>query len=103
MPSQVVQMDYPIMSNVSQRFMQAHDTLVQIGNVLQTVMNGLRAVSFTGAALVQALLRYLEVIKQRVDRMAAMCREFSEDIARAVNDHRNGQYRAGSYFGEGLR
>ena len=103
MASQVVQMDYPVITNVSKRFKQAHDTLVAIGKVLQATITTLKTISFFGVALARALAKYLEVIKSKVDKLAGLCMEFSVDLARAVNDHRNGQYKAGSYFGEGIR
>ena len=103
MASQVVQMDYPVITNVSQRFKQAHDALVAIGKVLQVTITTLKTISFFGVAVAKALAQYLEVIKSKVDKLAGLCQEFSTDLARAVTDHRNGQYKAGGYFGEGLR
>jgi hypothetical protein len=102
MASQVVQMDYPVITSVSQNFGQASEALVAIGQVLQVTITMLRTAAFFGMELAGALAQYLEVIKAKVDKLAGLTKEFSGDLARAVNDHRTGQYQAGSYFGEGI-
>lgn len=101
MASQVVQMDYPVVTNISNGFKAAHDTLVAVGKALDAAITTLRTLAFFGMALAKALADYLQVIKDKVDKLAKLAQEFSDDLARAVQDHRTGQYKAGSYFGEG--
>lgn len=101
MASQVVQMDYPVVTSVSKGFKAAHDTLVAVGKALEAAITTLRTLAFFGVALAKALADYLQVIKTKVDKLAKLTQEFSDDLARAVEDHKKGQYNAGSYFGEG--
>jgi hypothetical protein len=102
MASQIVQMDYARVTAVSNRFKTSSARLIAVGKVLGVTITMLRVAAFFGVVLAAALAKYFERIKLRVDYMAAMTAEFSRDLARAVDDHRNGQYVAGSYFGEGL-
>lgn len=103
MASQVVQMDYPVVMSASQKFAQASEVLVGIGRALEVTITMLRTSAFLGALVAAAFAQYLETIKGKVEQLANVTREFSRDLARAVNDHQRGQYQAGRYFGEGVR
>ena len=50
-----------------------------------------------------ALANYLDVIKQKVQKLAKICEEFAGDLARAITDHKNGDFQGKRYFGEGIR
>jgi hypothetical protein len=103
MASQVVQMDYGVVTNVSKGFANASSMLTMVGKVLTIAINILRATALLSLGTSAALARYLENIRQKVEKLAAVCSEFSGDLARAVQDHQKGDIQGKRYFGEGVR
>jgi len=103
MAGQVVQMDYQVIGDVSKGFGTARDMLTTIGKVLEALVQVLRASAFFGAVMNLALANYLDVIKQKVQKLAKLCDEFSKDLAAAINDHKKGDVQGKRYFGEGVR
>jgi len=99
----VVAMQYQPILEVSRGFTQAAQVLRTIAKVLQALVQILRAMAFASMGTSLALANYLDVIRQKLEKLAKVCEEFSQDLARAVTDHKNGQYKAGGYFGEGIR
>jgi uncharacterized protein YukE len=103
MAGDIVQMDYSVMTDVSKGFATAANTLTMIGKVLTALITILRVAAFFSAGTSAALANYLEVIKNKVNKLAKLCTEFSQDLARAVTDHKNGDIKGKKYFGEGVR
>lgn len=103
MAGQIVQMDYQAIGNVSKGFQTAKDTLTAVGKVLEVLINALRAAAFFSFGTSAALANYLDVIKQKVNKLAKLCEEFAGDLSRAIGDHRNGDFQGKRYFGEGVR
>jgi hypothetical protein len=99
----VVAMQYQPVQEVSRGFQQAAQVLRTIAKVLQALVQILRAMAFASMGTSLALANYLDVIRQKCEKLAKVCEEFSQDLARAVTDHKSGQYKGGSYFGEGVR
>jgi len=98
----VVAMQYQPILEVSRGFTQAAQVLRTIAKVLQALVQILRAMAFASMGTSLALANYLDVIRQKLEKLAKVCEEFSQDLARAVTDHKNGTYKAGGYFGEGI-
>lgn len=103
MAGQVVQMDYAVIGDVSKGFGIARDTLNVISKVLQALVQSLRAASFASFGTSAALAQYYDVIRQKIDKLAKFCDEFSNDLAQAINDHKRGDVQGKRYFGEGIR
>lgn len=103
MAGQVVQMDYEAIQRVSQGFTTAKETLTRVGQILEVLINVLRATAFFSFGTSAALAQYLDVIKQKVQKLAKICEEFAGDLARAISDHKNGDFQGKRYFGEGIR
>jgi hypothetical protein len=103
MAGNVVKMDYGVMTNASKRFEKASTTLTLVGKMLTVLIGILRTAAFFSAGTSAALANYLEVIKNKVNKLAKLCTEFSQDLARAVTDHKSGDLKGKSYFGEGVR
>jgi hypothetical protein len=102
MAGQVVQMDYGVIGDVSKGFGTARDTLTTIGKVLAVLIGILRATAFFSFGTSAALAQYLDVIKQKVNNLAKVCNEFSDDLSRAIGDHKRGDVQGKRYFGEGI-
>jgi len=98
----VVAMQYQPILEVSRGFTQAAQVLRTIAKVLQALVQILRAMAFASMGTSLALANYLDVIRQKLEKLAKVCEEFSQDLAKAVTDHKNGTFKAGSYFGEGV-
>ncbi len=102
MAGQVVQMDYAVIGDVSKGFSQARDVLRTVGKVLEGLVQVLRAMAFASLGTSLALANYLDTIKQKVNNLAKVCEEFSNDLARAIDDHKRGDIKGKRYFGEGV-
>ena len=102
MAGQVVQMDYGVIGEVSKGFGTASTILTQAGKVLEVLIGLLRATAFFSAGTSLALANYLDVIKGKVNNLAKICREFSGDLARAIDDHKKGDVTGKRYFGQGI-
>ena len=103
MAGQIVQMDYQAIGNVSKGLTTAKETLTAVGKVLEVLINALRAAAFFSFGTSAALANYLDVIKQKVNKLAKLCEEFAGDLSRAIGDHKNGDTAGKRYFGEGVR
>jgi hypothetical protein len=93
-------MDYNVISEVSKGFGTAADVLTTVGKVLEVLIGILRATAFFSAGTSLALANYLDVIKGKVNNLAKICREFSGDLARAIDDHKKGDVTGKRYFGQ---
>jgi len=102
MARQVVQMDYAVVGDVSKGFSAAQQMLTMIGKALGIAIQILRAAALLSMGTSLALARYLENIQKKVNNLAKLCGEFSTDLARAITDHRKGDYAGKRYFGEGI-
>ena len=98
MAGQVVQMDYTVIGNVSKGFNTAHETLDAVGKVLEAAIQILRAAAFFSLGTTQALANYLDVIKQKVEKLSKACVYFAQNLARAIGDHQKGDVEGKHYF-----
>ena len=103
MAGQVVQMDYAVVGDVSKGFATSQQMLTMVGKALEIAVQVLRAMAFASLGTSLALANYLENIKNKVNSLAKLCGEFSNDLARATDDHRRGDYAGKSYFGKGIK
>lgn len=102
MGTQVVQMDYGVVTEVSKGFSTQSQMLKMVSKVLGVLIQVLRATAFFSAGTNLALANYLETIQKKIDNLAKLCDEFSSDLARAVGDHKRGDIKGKRYFGEGV-
>jgi len=100
--TQVVQMDYGVVTEVSKGFSTAADVLRTVSKVLGILIGILRASAFFSMGTSLALANYLENIQKKIDQLAKICEEFAGDLARAVGDHKKGDIKGRHYFGEGV-
>src|SRR5260370_35895761 len=98
MAGQVVQMDYAVVGDVSKGFGTASDVLNTVGKVLEVLVGILRATAFFSMGTSAALAQYLDNIKQKVQNLAQLCQKFSDNLARAINDHKKGDVQGTTYF-----
>lgn len=102
MATTMVEMDYKVINQASKMFDSTSDMLKTIGKVLEALVQVLRATAFFSMGTSLALANYYENIKNKVNKLAKVCDEFSGDLSRAVEDHRKGDVTGKSYFGEGV-
>jgi|GEM_PF-1226506 len=102
MAGQVVQMDYAVIGDVAKGFDAASKMLKAISTVLQGLVNMLRTMSFMSAGTSAALAQYYDVIRQKIDKLATVCDNFSAKLLMAVNDHKRGDIQGKRYFGQGV-
>jgi hypothetical protein len=100
--TQVVQMDYKVVDEVSKGFATSRDVLTTVGKVLEALVQVLRAAALLSFGTSLALAQYLDNIKNKVNNLAKTCNEFSEDLAKAIDDHKRGDVQGKRYFGEGI-
>jgi len=99
---QVVQMDYQVVLAVSAGFQTSAQTLRMVAKALEAAIQILRAMAFASLGTSLALANYLENIKNKIENLAKICEEFAGDLKRAVDDHKRGDIKGGTYFGEGV-
>lgn len=102
MAGQVVQMDYAVIGDVSKGFGTARDMLTAVGKVLEILIGILRASALLSLGTSLALAQYLDNIKNKVNNLAKVCNEFSNDLSRAIGDHKKGDVQGKKYFGQGI-
>ncbi len=102
MATQVVQMDYKVVGEVSKGFATSRDVLTTVGQVLEALIQVLRAAALLSMGTSAALAQYLDNIKNKVNNLAKICNEFSNDLSRAIDDHKRGDVQGKRYFGEGI-
>lgn len=100
MPDKVA-MTYAPVENASKMFNLKSKTHTMVAKACKVIANALKA-SFFGAILFAELIRRLELIAEKSEKLAKICDEFSQDLTKAVKDHKSGDYKAGTYFGEGV-
>lgn len=98
---QVVAMTYAPIQGVAKGFDMQSQSLNVVAKVLRALAQALKA-SLFGAILFAEIIRRMELIAKKAEALAKLCDEFSNDLKRAVKDHQSGDYKAGSYFGEGV-
>lgn len=99
-----VAMTYAPVEAASKGFQQQAQMFRVISKATAALVQILRATAFASAGTGLALASYLESrVQKNCEKTAKLCEEFSEDLKRAVEDHKSGDYKAGSYFGEGIR
>ena len=98
MAGQDVQMDYTVIGNVSKGFNTAHETLDAVAKILEAAVQILRAAAFFSMGTTLALANYLDVIKQKVEKLSKACVYFSQNLARAIGDHQKGDVEGKHYF-----
>ena len=103
MATQVVQMDYTVVGEVSKGFGTAREVLTAVGQILEALVAILRASALLSLGTSLALAQYLDNIKNKVKNLAQLCGEFSGDLSRAIGDHQRGDIKGKRYFGEGVQ
>ncbi len=98
-----VAMTYAPIEATAQGFTAQAQTLRVIAKVLNALVQVLRAMAFASLGTSLALAQYYDTIREKCEKLAKVCEEFSADLKRAVAEHKAGTYKAGSYFGEGIR
>lgn len=102
MATQVVEMDYGVIQAVSKGFGEAAQALRTMAKILEKAVQILNAMAFFSAGITKALAQWLEGIQKAMENLAKICEEFSNDLARAIKDHKTGDIKGKRYFGEGL-
>ncbi len=102
MATQVVEMDYGVIQAVSKGFGEAAEALRTMAKILEKAVQVLKAMAFFSAGISLALAKWLEGIQKAMENLAKICEEFSNDLARAIQDHKTGDIKGKRYFGEGL-
>jgi gas vesicle protein len=97
----VVAMTYAPIQGVAKGFDTQSQTLKTVAKVLKALAQALKA-SFFGAILFAEIIRRMELVADKSEKLAKVCDEFAGDLRRAVAEHQSGDYKAGSYFGEGV-
>lgn len=77
-------MDYEAVNGMATGFDSAGDTLQVVSQAITAAIAVLMASALMGNAGAGAQIAYLSNIKPKVDKLAATCEEFSQDLRQAV-------------------
>ncbi len=101
MGTQVVEMDYDVITAVSKGFEQTAEALRIIAQVLDTLVTAMKA-SFLLRVFLEAVIQWLEGISDALENLAGVCEEFAGDLANAVKFHQQGDVSGGRFFQGGI-
>jgi uncharacterized protein YukE len=96
-----VQMTYAPVEKAAKGFDATSKALKAMGKILQVVIQQLRAAAAATLGMSAVYANYLDVIRQKVEKLAKICDEFARDLRRAIKEHKAGDYQGGTYFGAG--
>lgn len=96
-----VAMTYPTVTAVARGFDAQAGVLKTVSTALEGAINTCKTLAFLAPMVAKALEIYLTNIKKAVDQLIKDCQFYSKNLDKAVNDHKTGQYDAGSYFTQG--
>lgn len=102
MAKEVVQMDYAVMGQASQTFSTSASILDNVSRALTVLYGECAAKAFVNPFVAAALASRITMLKQRTDKLSKVCTEFSNDLKKAVTEHKSGDYKAGTYFSQGI-
>jgi hypothetical protein len=95
-------MSYGPVTQISKNYQMQADMLKAVAAALKAAAMALK-MSLFGAIMFAEVIRRFELVAKKSENLAKLCEEFSNDLARAVDDHKKGDYKAATYFGEGVR
>jgi hypothetical protein len=101
MGTQVVEMDYDVIKAVSKGFEQTAEALRIIAQILEGLVNAMKA-SFILRIFLEAVIQWLEGIKEALNKLADVCEEFASDLSLAVKFHQQGDVSGGRFFQGGI-
>ncbi len=96
-----VAMTYPTVTAVARGFDAQAAMLKVIMLAITAAVRAMQAACFMAPMVVEKLEQYLENIQKANDKLVKDCEFYSKNLDKAVNDHKTGQYDAGSYFTQG--
>jgi len=96
-----VAMTYPTVTAVARGFDAQAAMLKAISTALEGAIQVLRTAAMLGVVMAKFLADYLQGIKDAIDKLIKDCQFYAKNLDKAVNDHKTGQYDAGSYFTQG--
>ena len=102
MAKEIVQMDYAVMGKASQTFETSASILDNVSRALTVLYGECIGKAFVNPVIAVALMSRITMLKQRTDKLSKVCTEFSVDMKRAVQEHKTGDYKAGTYFTQGI-
>ena len=103
MAGQVVQMDYEVITAVSKGFAAAKLVVIAVSVVVIAQLEVYKAAAFMAPALVAKFTLWQQNIRDKTKKLADMLQEFSDDLAKAVDDHKRGDVAGKQYFMKGIR
>lgn len=95
---QEISMDYEQILGVASGFDDTAEALKAVGQVLQMVIQTLRATAAFTLGMNEIWARYLENIKKEVDNVREICEENARELRQAVQDHQRGDAAGKRYF-----
>ncbi|MBM3122371.1 MAG: hypothetical protein FJZ97_09335 [Chloroflexi bacterium] len=101
MAGQLVQMDYPVVKSTARGFRKQAQQITVIGKIAVTAFGVLEKSYFWFPPLKAYYGRCKTAVKNKSKQLNDTLIEFADDLDKAVDDHKNGDFEGKSYFGKG--
>ena len=102
MASQVIEMDYAAVGAIAGGFQMAEDVLSGVDTALQGAYDILMSAGFLSFGTTAALAQQVQAMRQNLDNTKKLCHTNQVRLKKAVKDHQEGDYQAGTYFTDGI-
>ena len=93
MATEEIYMNVPEVTQIGNTFGQISDVLKNVSQVLNVMIDTLRAAAFVGFVAGAAEAQFLNVIKQYIDGIQKRCDELKKDVLASVKAYENGDQR----------
>src|SRR5437660_11666160 len=98
MATEEIYMNVPEVTQIGNTFGQISDVLKNVSQVLNVMIDTLRAAAFVGFVAGAAEAQFLNVIKQYIDGIQKRCDELKKDVLASVKAYENGDQRGSQKF-----
>ncbi len=98
MPNDEVYMDIPAVRDIAKTFGNVSDVLKNVSQVLQVLIDTLKATAFIGLVGGLAVAHFMEMIKPYIDKMAEKCAELKSDVTASVDAYERGDAQGATKF-----
>ena len=102
MASQVVQMDYEVITAVSNGFKAAEAVVKIVAAATIALVETYKVSAFFCPPLIAYYTQWQQNIREKSKTLAAKLAEISDDLKQAITDHRNGDVQGKAYFMKGI-
>lgn len=93
-------MTYAPIEAVAKSFLQQAVCFRAVCKIMGVMVYDLRMGAFSSASTDPALANCIAEIEEKCKKVVKLCDDYSGALVGAMSDHKSGDYKAGTYFGD---